>query len=79
MPTVIVEYTDDIMRSERGVLLNSHWSDAFGCWILLVSSENGKLQTIRSDTLGLVSMWIDDGHSIVLEDDDTDEDENKKL
>lgn len=72
-PTILVEYTDALMQPERGVLVNSHWSDAFGCWILLISSENGMLHSVRSDTLGLSSEWVEDAPNIVFMDEDNDD------
>ena len=75
MPTIVIEYDDETMQSEKGVVVNSHWSDAFGCWVLLVSSESGKLHSVRSDTLGLASAWIEEAPSVVFVDGgDDDED-----
>lgn len=74
--TIIVQYTDDTMQEEQGVILNSHWSDAFGCWILLICTENGRIHSVRSDTLGMAAQWVDDTPNIMLLGGDTGNSDN---
>lgn len=64
--TILLSFEDDTMTERRGVLLNSHWSDAHGCWFLLVSCDTGAVMTVRSDLLGLKSAWIEDDPAVVL-------------
>jgi len=75
MPTIIVEYEDTGYIPVRGVILNSHWSDAFGCWMLLISTEDGMLRSVKSDPLGLSTHWVDDSPSIVFVDDEDDDED----
>lgn len=75
MATVVVEYQDEAFNTDQGVIVNSHWSDAFGCWILLITTDSGKLVSVRSDTLGLRAKWVEESPNIVLIGGDEDDDD----
>ena len=77
MNTIIVEFKDDTMVDRQGVIINSHWSDAYGCWMLLLSCEDGPLRTVKSDSLGTLSHWVQEEPSLIIMSggDDDDEDE----
>jgi hypothetical protein len=74
--TIILEFSDDVFNERRGVLLNSHWESAYGCFMMLVSCEDGGVTTLRSDALGLKSIWIDDSEVIFVNNGGDDEDED---
>ena len=76
VPTIIIEFNDPETFDEmRGVILNSAYCPVRGTFMLLVSTENGPVKTIPADQLGLMSMWIDDGPSIVMMSGDGGDDE----
>lgn len=64
--SILVEFLTHTFEQKRGLLVNSHWSDAFGCWILLVSTEDGSLCTVKSDAMGLVTMWAEDPPAVIV-------------
>ena len=74
MNTIIIEFKDETMVDRRGLLLNTHWSDAYGCWMCLLCCEDGPLRTIKSDSLGVTAEWIDDNTPIIIMNGDDDDD-----
>ena len=75
-PTVLVEFRDEeTFTEERGVILNSAYCPVRGTFMLLLSCENGSMKTIRADSLGLSSLWIDDEPAVILVGDGSDEDD----
>jgi hypothetical protein len=81
--TVVVKFIDEETYTEQqGVILNSAYCPVRGTFMLLISCDNDTLKTIRADSLGLQSSWIDDTPSFVFvnsgnDDDSSDEGEDE--
>ena len=63
---VVLEFENEYGEEVKGIVMNSHYSEAFGCFLLLLSTEDGPLVTLRSDTIGVQSYVIEDDPAVVL-------------
>jgi hypothetical protein len=72
---VVIEFENEYGEEIKGILVDSHYSEAFGCFMLLLSTENGPLITIRSDGIGIQSYVIEDDPAVVMVSGDSDDDE----